>query len=188
MRTTSILILSAAATGCASGSPPPEAPSPTRAVVRIDAGQGGYHDLELTREDDVTTAWLDAAVDELWRHLPAVYEELGLEAGDLSIFNPVRHQIGVSNQRLSRLAGQRLSSFIACGHSLAGDNADRGHTLVSLSTWLEAESGGTTVRTRLQAVSRDGATSTSPVDCATRGTLEKEITVRLQRRVEGTGA
>jgi hypothetical protein len=167
---------------CSGGSGAP-VQGPTRTLARIDAGEGGVRDIEITREDDTSTAWLDAPADEVWRHLAEVYDEMGFQAGDLSTFNPGSRRIGVANARRSRIAGERPSTFLQCGHSLAADKADAGQTVVTLDTWLEPHEGGTWVRTRLHALARSIGTSATPATCSSRGRLERRIVESLQRRM-----
>jgi len=183
MRALGSLALAVVVTACGSGPRTAPADPHTRTLALIDAGQGGKFDIELVREETRWTGRVDGSPEAVWKHLPAVYEELGIGSRDLSIFNTVGHQIGVNNRRMSRLGDRRMSEILDCGPSLLSDKADRGQTRVSLTTWLEAREDGTAVHTRLQATSRDGGTSATPALCTSRGVLEREIMNRLLLRL-----
>jgi hypothetical protein len=169
-----------ALTACA-GSSGSEAPSPgrtERVPIQIEYGAGTVT-VDLVREEQVTTGWIDAPVEDAWRHLLGVYETIGFQVEDLTEYVPAARHVGVSLPRVRRIAGERPSRFLDCGYSLTAPKADQGHVRLLLSTWLSPKDGGTTVTTRLEASARDSGTSTAPIRCSSKGKLEQLIADRL---------
>lgn len=187
MRTVVAIVLTVSFLACAGGetSERPGDPSAPRSV-RLQ-GIGGNLEGELTRDGATITGLVDAPLREVWKHLPDAYEELGIDAGQLTIVNPGAHQIGFERQRLRTLNGRRLSSYLHCGYTAAGATADRGDTVVTLTTWLESRDGQTAVRTTLLATAREGS-STRPVSCSSLGQFEQELVAGLRARLAESGS
>lgn len=176
-----LLALSACASNPREG-PPTTATGQTRVPMTVDLASGSYS-VDLVRDDQITTGWIDAPVDDAWRHLLDVYEALGFEVRDLTEYIPAERRVTVAVPRMRRLADQRLSTFLDCGYSMTSPKADQGHVRVFLSTWLEPKEGGTTVTTRFEAAARDTGTSTAAVPCSSRGKLEQLIADQLLLRI-----
>lgn len=144
---------------------------------------GGTYTVDLVREDQISTGWIDVPADDAWRHLLAVYGALGFEVADLAEYIPDARRVTVSERRMRRIADKRLSAYIDCGYAIAGNKADGGNVKVYLSTWLEPENGGTTVTTRFESSAKDSGTSTAAVTCSSNGKLEQLIADQLVLRV-----
>ena len=181
MRPPPILALCVLAGACASSSEPAASP-PARVAVGAHVPAGGDWSYQITREDGVTSAWLHAKPEAVWRQLPAIYASLGIEPSELAV-NDAGHRVGVRNYRTRELAEQRLSRFLYCGTSLGQPKIDSGYGRVHLMTWLEAEGTGTRVYTRLEGDARDARTSTAAVRCSSTGRLERVLTERLASRL-----
>jgi len=176
------LTLAACGTGPGSGS---GAPAPRGTPAQIETGGGGVpYQVELVREDNHVSAVIPAPPDAVWKQLVRVYEEIGLPPTDLSEYDPGQRRIGVADHRTARLAGDRLSLLLNCGHAMGTPREDRGDVEVDLSTRLSGEGEGTLVVTRFAGqLGRRGSM------CASRGRLEQEIVSRLLERLrEAPGA
>ena len=170
------------AAGCA-GSGSGGGTGVARESVGVAVPGGGDWSLDLIREDGTTSAWMDASPEEVWLHLPAVYATLGLGPETFSVLDPRNRQIAVRNHRTRRLADQRLSRFLYCGESMGQPKIDNGNGRVHLATRLDAEDGGTMVRTRLEGEAHDSGRSTAPVRCSSSGRLERIVMEQLAERV-----
>jgi hypothetical protein len=181
MKRITAIALALALAGCAqgSGAPTPEE-GPQRAQVAWDAGS--FELMDLTVEDNTVSGWLDVPPEQLWPHVPPVYDEIGLKLSDLETYDPGRHRVAVVNHRARRLAGKRLSRLLRCGDSFGPPKADNGQVRVSLSTWLEPAEGGTRMHTRLEAWTRGVGTSTGAIQCSSTSALEQDIMKRIQLR------
>ncbi|MEJ2502146.1 MAG: hypothetical protein P8177_02345 [Gemmatimonadota bacterium] len=180
-RPPSALALTLAATACASSAEPAASP-PARTAVGAHVPASGDWAYQLSREDGVTSAWLHADLDDVWRHLPATYASIGVEPSELAI-DAANRRVGIRNYRTRTLADQRLSRFLYCGSSLGQPKIDNGYGRVHLVTWLEREENGTRVHTRLEGDARDTRTSTAAVSCSSTGRLERIVTDHLAQRL-----
>lgn len=188
MRSVIVILVAATAASCASSAEVSEVQQPRREVVTVQADHG-TRVIDLHREDRAIGGVLQLPADEIWPHVPRVYEEIGISVSDLNLVDPAGHRLGVVNFRTRQLADKRLSVFLDCGMFLGGSKADKGQTAITLETWLESVDGGTQVMTRFSGVAQDGGTSTSASRCTTNGEIERDILIRLARRVaiEETG-
>jgi hypothetical protein len=178
MRRLYILAACLLAAACASSGEPAAAP-PSRVAVGAHVPAAGDWSYQITREDGVTSAWLHAAPEDVWRHLPATYASLGIEPAELAV-NDASRRLGIRNYRTRTLAEQRLSRFLYCGSSLGQPKIDSGYGRVHLMT---EEDVGTRVYTRLEGDARDARTSTAAVRCSSTGRLERILTERLVKRL-----
>lgn len=155
-------------------------------AMMVDVGSAVLT-MDLVREDQVTSGWIDVDPAAAWRHLMVVYSSIGFEMDDLSEYRPDARRVTVSNHRARRLAGQRPSRYLDCGYSLTSPKADRGRTQIFLSTWLVPENGGTTVVTRFEGSAQDTGSSTAAVGCSSNGRLEQLIAQQLLLRAMREG-
>lgn len=173
------LTLAACGTGPESGS---AEPAPRNTPVRVEAGGGGIpYQVELVREADQVSAVIPAPPEAVWEQLLEVYEEIGLPPTELTRYDSEERSIGVADHRTARLAGDRLSLLLNCGHAMGTPREDRGDVEVDLSTRLSPEGDGTLVVTRFAGqLGRRGSL------CASRGRLEQEIVTLLLDRLRET--
>jgi hypothetical protein len=164
-----------AVVSCAPSATTSTEPDLDRDLVVVDLPHGGSMMLELYRNAGVTIGWIAAPPEDVWPHLRVVYAEVGLGPDVLSLHDPETMRIGVRNHRTRRLAGERLSHFLRCGQGLGAPKADNGQTRIGLTSWLEADAGGTLIRVRLEGSAREIGTSTAAVTCSTTGELERRL-------------
>jgi hypothetical protein len=188
-RPTLVLAISAglAAAGCASSAPSPlQDRSPQTSTVSLET-QSARNELTLRRDDFVAVNALAAPVTATWRELLEVWEEVGLpepqvdrRAFTLSVANAPVHR---------RLGRERLSSYLNCGNSMSGMNADTHRIRLTVSALVDAagaDSSRLHVRVDAMAHSMEGA-STAPVQCTSRGALESLVTRRVRERLAAGG-
>lgn len=171
-------IAALAVAGCAT-TPSTSAPGPDREPVSVRAPDGGSYTLHLEREDRRFRGRIDVPIEDAWSQLPGVYGDLGLQPEDFTEYLPGARRLSATASNIRQLGGQRLSTYIDCGHSMTSPKADAGQVQLTLSTWLEPADGGTEVVTQLEASARDSGASTRPVPCSSRGEIERRIMKRL---------
>lgn len=167
------VMMSIALTGCAasSGSGPGTS---TAGSTQVSLAEGHAYQIELTREGDAVSAVVPGGPGDVWRVLARVYRDIGLEPGDLDVYDPAERRIGVAGHRVPRLAGKRLSLLLNCGQTFGTPLEDTGDVLISLTTWLRPHDDGTQVLTRFE-----GRLGQRGAACASRGRLEQEIATRI---------
>lgn len=179
-----LMPLALAACGTTAGSWSGE-PAPRSNPIQIEAGGGGVpYQVDLVREDNKVSAVIPAPPYAVWEQLVRVYEEIGLPTTELTEYDPGQRRIGVTDHRTARLAGDRLSLLLNCGHAMGTPREDRGDVEVDLSTRLSGDGDGTLLVTRFEGqLGRRGSM------CASRGRVEQEIVSRvLERLREEPGA
>lgn len=177
---TAILSMTAVLTGCGvgTGSAASGSSDARVATTQVQVASGARYQLEMTREESRVAAVLPAEPDAVWAELGSVYQEIGIDPGELAVYQPAEHRMGVAELRVGRLAGKRLSLLLDCGHSFGVPRADQADVRVFLTTWLSPDEDGTLVTTRFEA--REGQRGSM---CSSRGRLEQEILTRLLQRV-----
>jgi hypothetical protein len=73
-------------------------------------------------------------------------------------------------------AGERLSRWIDCGQSITGDIATSYEVTLRFGSLIDtSEAGRSIIRTAVNATAIAPGSGTTPVQCSTRGALEKRI-------------
>ena len=76
----------------------------------------------------------------------------------------------------SSFAGERMSRWLECGSTLTGDSATTYEITLRVGSLLDtSEVGRTIVRSAVSATAIATGTRTTPVQCNSRGSLEKRI-------------
>lgn len=174
------LVLLAACAPASSSAPPPAQPNLPSRVLQA----GGSTDIRLNNEAAPEAMRVAAEAARVWELLPAVYAELQIPLGTLE---PAQRRIG--NTRISlrrRLADAPLSRYLDCGSGLtAAPYADTYLVTASILTTLQpAEGSATDVFTTVSASARNPGTSSDPLACSSRGTLEQRIVELLRQRLQ----
>jgi hypothetical protein len=141
--------------------------------VIVDA-PGGRYDMLLTRDNALSTDTLALPASRAWRGLLQTYAGLGVP---LQGADGQHYMIATQPFRAhGEFAGERLSRWIDCGQSLTGDNATSYEVTLRLGTLIDtSDTGRSIVRTAVNATAIAPGSGTTPVQCATRGALEKRI-------------
>jgi hypothetical protein len=173
--------------GCASS---PEAAADAAAsgrrveTVSVGSSQGGslgFVDIETEASvmDDVIAGAPLAA----WSALGDVFETLGLEAPTVD-----RPSLSMGNERftVARIEGRSLSEYLECGSNFGRARADQYQVTMQILVQLARNaSGGTRVRTTLDAYARPRDVAGNSYHCTSKGTLERRIVELL---AQGTDA
>jgi hypothetical protein len=172
-----LLALAACATASSPGSQPPGS---SRMVVRDETGTGGAAaEAELDIDRRSVDGMVAANAEQVWAALPGVYQALGIERAGVMNADPAQRMFGRQYMRLYRRLGSRsLSTYIECGSTYAGD-ADTYDITMSVSTQLVPAGDRTQVRSWVQASGRQQASSSTPVRCMSKGSLERAIVTML---------
>jgi hypothetical protein len=131
---------------------------------------GGFTNVASSVQDSV----IAEPRNRVWTVLPAVFEDLGVE---VETVNPPAFTMGNPGSRIARIAGSpRLSQYLDCGVGILGPNADHYDVTLQLMVQLAGHpSGGTVVRTTLDAYAQPRSASGAPLHCASVRTLERRI-------------
>jgi hypothetical protein len=141
--------------------------------VIVDA-PGGRYDMLLTRDNALSSDTLALPASRAWRGLLQTYAGLGVP---LQGADGQHYMIATQPFRAhGTFAGERLSRWIDCGQSLTGDNATSYEVTLRLGTLIDtSDAGRSIVRTAVNATAIAPGSGTTPVQCSTRGALEKRI-------------
>lgn len=141
--------------------------------VIVDA-PGGRYDLLLTREQYLSSDTLTVAPKAAWPALVQTYAAFGvpLQGADQS-----RYMIATNYFHAhTSFAGERMSRWIECGSTLTGDIASTYEITLRFGSLLDTSVvGRTVVRTAVVATAVATGTGTTPLQCSSRGALEKRI-------------
>jgi hypothetical protein len=185
---TMVLIVAASASCASGGGSGPQTAPRDREVTVVDIPEHGTMRFEIMRDDEVSTTFLPLEAEAVWRNLLPAYGTLGVDARQLTTFDPATRQIAVSNQRFRRLADRPLSDFLNCGYSLTNPRADQGQVTVSFVSWVEPAEDGSLLHTSVAGTARDRGISAGLTRCSTLGTLEKLIVEQvILRAMPGSG-
>lgn len=161
-----------ATVGCAStgsGGPGPYQQS----HVTVD-GPGGRFDLLLTREQYLSSDTLTVRPKSAWPALVQTYASFGvpLQGADAS-----RYLIATQYFHAhASFAGERMSRWLECGSTMTGDIATNYEITLRFGSLLDTSVvGRTIVRTTLSATAIATGSGTTPVECSSRGALERRI-------------
>jgi len=186
-----VLTLTALAAGCAqnlrtetSGSGVRSAQTTIRVTDNANASVG---DLTYYTVDDIVVSEIPGTPNDVWGHLLAAYEAVGLEP---DITDAPSLTVGVQEARLRRtLGGNQLSTYLSCGRNMTGNLADRATVRIQMFTVLRAVGEDRTeVRTELTANATDNdGTSRTVRTCTSNHRLEATLARHVTEAV-GQGA
>jgi len=125
---------------------------------------------------------LPASVAAVWAVLPSVFDTLEV---DTPIVDVRRLTIGNSRFRApSRIAGQRLSTYLDCGVSFGRPNADRYEVVLQLAVELRPVAPkSTVVSTLVDAYASSRDVRGNALHCRSEGTLERLIFALIAERL-----
>lgn len=165
--------------GCASSAPNPTLGRTGERIVDIQDRSGTVVNTRLRSDDQTRTADLNLGFEVAWTRLPALLAELGLSIGSI---NEASGRVSHSGERVSRIAGERLSTYLDCGTgTTAQPNANAYGVFLSYEVLIAAQGPGASVaEMRIDATARPRDVSGNPVRCTSKGALERLLFDGLQ--------
>jgi hypothetical protein len=182
----SLLALAACGSPPAPSSTPGAVPDPADAPqtnTQITGMGDGFH-VAGAAESRLVKHDITAPVDDVWRVLPEVYAELGVNAGADAAQRTVS---GPSTNYTRRMFGEPITRFFDCGRGQFGTEIASTHT-IALTLRTTVQPGDTPAGARLETVAsayarnNDGANSTM-TQCHSKGLLEGLIALRVREKV-----
>lgn len=175
------LALALLTAGCASSSSGTLSPRTRDVVQNADMRGAGVtgSTVQTKRETHVATLALPAPPERVWAALAKVYADLGLPVTTLDTRTRL---LGSVHQRVRRVGGKNPSEFFECGGAYGA--ASSYDFFITAHTQLVAAAGGTEARTEVGGTAK-APTSSTTLDCVTKGTLEQVIGERLQQQLAG---
>jgi hypothetical protein len=137
----------------------------------------------IRRSDFVAVNDVAAPRPVVWQLLRQAWDDVGLPAPQV---DDRAYSLGVSNHLITRRLGRApLSTYLSCGSSVAGWNADTHRIRLTVRTVLEhVTPDSTRIHTRVDAVATPTeGTSSAAIECTTRGALEVQISARVRERL-----
>jgi hypothetical protein len=175
--TACVLAAGISSTSCASS--PREAEDVAAAgrrvqTVSIGNSQGGaLSQVEIETGASVRDSVIAVSPQAAWSELGGVFETLELETPTVD-----RRSFSMGNERFvaRRIEGRSLSNYLDCGTSFGRARADQYRiTMQILVRLLRDPSGGTRVRTMLDAYAQPQDVAGNSYHCTSKGTLERRI-------------
>ncbi|MGZ8414951.1 MAG: hypothetical protein ACXWZS_14150 [Gemmatirosa sp.] len=152
----------------------------------IDTGAAGLQGTALrsVTDDFVRSATVGATPDDVWRVLPAVFDELKLPVATLVT---AERRIASQNARFrERVGGERAARVVSCGTAADGREAADSYELtldIATVATAAADGQGTVVRTVVSGLAKPVFTSGEPVRCASTGRLEERIVMAVRAKL-----
>lgn len=155
-------------------------PGPRPGVTSRSTGA----EIVLERDTYVDEAVIEASVEDAWRALPVAWADATLP---VSSANNATHTLQSGTVRTrDKIVGKPLSDFFDCGYTMAGPRVLLWQVSMEVASAIVPDPKGSRIGTRVTATARprDGS-STSPVNCTSRGELERIIAGNLRIRLGG---
>lgn len=172
-----VLLALAAVGGCSTGNQNAKAgPPQVTSVVTANElyVQGVRYDLTQVTDKNVTQIPIVAPVDSVWKVLPGVFIELGVDPGTVD-----QQQHFIANTSFTarhRLGDANVSKYVDCGSSMSGKTADQATVTMSLVVQVVPDSGDISkLRAQFDGfATMDGAVA-NRIQCTSTGVLEARI-------------
>jgi hypothetical protein len=160
------------AAACASSSSNTGSPTQRDMAVYIPGASLGA--FTITSDDGSIVANIGAARDEVWRRIPSAFDSLGIP---ISLIDPKSHVVGNEGVKLrAKLGNQRLSTYIECGTTQVGPNADSYEVYFTIMARLDSTGPATTrMTTSITAAAKPLAYSQAYSRCTSKVALEKRL-------------
>lgn len=147
----------------------------------------GTAEASIRRDQHVAIADLPAGRTDVWPLVLEAWKDAGLPD---PVVDGRGYRVAVTNTTVQRrIGGKPISSYLSCGSSISGPNADSHRIRLTAQALVErAGDARSVLHIRIEATAHttEGA-SAAPIPCATLGTLENLIVTRvialLQTRV-----
>lgn len=156
---------------CACASSGPATGIGRSASTTVSVGSAG--EVRLAPRDGPNVNTLDAAVDRVWKVLPAAFDSVGVPVSRIDVAGKSIGNEGFKiRQRLGKVP---LSRYVDCGTTQIGPNADSYDVFMTLIVQLMPAGTATKVFTTFEASARPLAFSQEYSRCTSRGSLESRL-------------
>lgn len=141
--------------------------------VTVDSPSGRF-DMLLTRDQYLSSDTLTISPARAWPALVQTYAGFGVP---LQGADAARRMIATQYIHAhTNFAGERLSRWLECGTTMTGDIATSYEITLRFGTLIDTSvAGRSVIRTAVTATAVAPGSGTTPVECSTRGTLERRI-------------
>lgn len=166
--------LSAIAACGVAGTTTADPQAPRTQTIHTDLGG----DLRMANVVDASSTPINAAPEDAYQLMPAVYDTLGIPKTWLE-----PKQFLISSQGFkarARLGKTPLSKFINCGSTQIGPNADTYDIFMTVTTKLLKTESGSNLSTTVEAAARPLSFNQPYSACSSRGELEARIGIMLK--------
>lgn len=153
-----------------------------RRVETVSVGStqgGGLSAVEVETGASVVDSVVAVTPVAAWSALPGVFETLGVEATTVDA-----RSRAIGNERFiaTRIEGRSLSDYVDCGASFGRARADQYQVTMQILVQLGRDaSGGTRVRTLLDAYAQPRDVAGNAYHCASTGRLERRVAELIAR-------
>ena len=136
----------------------------------------------VSAEPSLSSDAVAATVGQVWQVLPRVFAELEIP---LAVVDSGNMRLGNGGFQPRRLHGERLSQFLDCGYSVGvAAYADAYRVTMSLfSRVRQDENQSTLLETEIYAAAEPIAVRGDPVNCSSKGTLERRIVAMVSTQL-----
>lgn len=150
-------------------------------TVSVGSSQGGaLSAVEVETGAAIVDSVVAVSPVAAWAALPAVFETLGVEA---TTVDTRARAMGNERFTASRLEGRSLSDYIDCGTSFGRARADQYQVTMQILVQVGRDpSGGTRLRTLLDAYAQPRDVSGNAYHCASTGRLERRVADLIAQR------
>jgi hypothetical protein len=135
---------------------------------------GNHIDIKTEENRDVIQSVIVAPMDSVWRAVPSVFAELGIEPAQV---NQEEHFFANTQFRERHsMGGVRLSRYLDCGSTMGGPTADQAAITMSLTVQVAGDSSHFThLRIEMHAYAVTEGAVVGRINCASTGQLESRI-------------
>ena len=134
----------------------------------------GAGSLRINSSAEVVTKTVAIPIDRVWRVLPAVFDSLGIPITRLEA--PTHTIANEGAKGRLRLKGVAFSTYIECGTTQIGPNADSYDIFYTVTTQVKSTGpNSSTISTVFDAAAKPVSFSQEYNRCSSKGTLEAKI-------------
>jgi hypothetical protein len=175
-----VIVMLPLVVGCSTAgqSAAPVPPAPPQVIELPGAGA-----LRVEKERAASGGTVAAPIDQVWNVIGTVYRDLGIEP--TTVLSDT-YTLGNQSLKIRRsLAGTPLSRYLDCGSGTGiGPNADYYNVELSIMTQLSANaSGGTDIRSVVDATAKPVSLGSNPVVCSSTSVLERRVAKLIAERM-----
>jgi hypothetical protein len=142
--------------------------------VTLNGVGNSRYDILLTHDRSLSSDTIAVPTPQAWKGLVRTYMSFGAQMEGV---DGQHYMIATQPFRVhGTFAGESMSKWIDCGQSIMGDRSMTYEVTLRLGTLLDTTDAAHPIaRTGMIAMAVTPGTSTAPIECGSRGTLERRI-------------